>query len=197
MFQFRAQFSKYFAAPTRVLFFLIPIVIVYLLGQHAASILEINYGSSSDSTRIITVFFAIVLTVIWEELVFRLYLPNIISSRALKPVISSLIFTLFHLLSMHYFGLGMYEAALSSIFIFSFSLILYYSFVITKNIIVPMLLHFAYNISSVGVFANLSIKTENKIVFQPEISSLLLLLSGLFFVFILLWFYYYKMSKLN
>lgn len=166
----------------------IPVLITCVMGWYQSKALSNFFGSSDDNLRIAFSLYAILLSVAWEELVFRGFLTKAIKSRMLKPLLSSFLFSAFHISSTEYFGLDFNDAIFSYIFLFSFSLVLYYSFLLTKNIITPILIHFSYNAWSFNIIADLRTLSEIKFTNSLDLHWFLFLISGVILLYIVLFF---------
>jgi len=93
---------------------------------------------------------AVVLVGITEEIVFRGFLLNVLLKKmkmAYAVAIDAVLFTLIHYPIWLYNGRGVSDIAIASIQVAIISVGLAYSFIKTKNILVPITLHMVWNLS--------------------------------------------------
>ncbi|MEG2609460.1 MAG: CPBP family intramembrane glutamic endopeptidase [Bacilli bacterium] len=126
-------------------------LILILMAVTNAIIMFINKGNTPNNQDAINDMFknmpiytfivSVMLAPVVEELVFRFSLRNIFNNKILFILLSGIVFGSFHVI-------GSFETALDLLYIIPYSIpgiIFAYTYVKSKNIFVPMWLHFCHN----------------------------------------------------
>ncbi|MCL2404477.1 MAG: CPBP family intramembrane metalloprotease [Defluviitaleaceae bacterium] len=140
MFTNKLQWSRdYFVVTTAAIIFIALFVRMWI--DHG----ELRVNPYFEPTRLIGIVLFVGIT---EELVFRGFLLNAFLKRMKQRyalALDAVLFALIHYPIWIRRGFGIYDIATSSISVAVLSLLFAYSFIKTRNILVPMLLHMLWN----------------------------------------------------
>jgi len=105
----------------------------------------------------LSLVWAVVFVGITEELVFRGFLLNaFLKKMKMKYAVAldAVLFTLIHYPIWIYRGIGLTDLLIASVSVLLLSVFFAYSFIKTKNILVPMILHMMWNLLTIILFGS-------------------------------------------